>query len=287
MQTATEPHPPGTNGEATRPQRPALAGVVKSTRALPNRALIYAREGWGKTSFAAQAPGVVFLCTQGEDGLDKLIETGQVDETAHFGEQAKTWADVIARVDDLIVADHDYRVFCLDTINGAYTLLMNAVVAESFAGNAKEAGAFGGEQAGKLAAIKLRQLLARLDRLREAKRMSILLLSHTQIVKTPNPEGVDFDRYTPALEKKHVWPELARWCDLVLFGHIETFVRKENDRATKGKASGGTKRVLMTEGESWYDAKNRHGLTREIDCGDGAPEAWAAFAAAMKEGRGK
>lgn len=91
---------------ATRPltagDRPSLSAVSTTTRRLPNRVLVYAPEGWGKTSFAAHAPGCIFLCTKGEDGLEKLIETGQVGETAHFLDQARTWADVTACVDDLV-----------------------------------------------------------------------------------------------------------------------------------------------------------------------------------------
>lgn len=264
--------------------RPSLGAVTTKTRELPNRLLVYAREGWGKTSFAAQAQGCIFLCTKGEDGLDKLIETGQVEETAHFESQAKTWSDVLACINELIVQEHGYRVFVLDTINGAQSMLMRQVVAESFSGKEERAAQFGGIELAKLCAVKWRELLDALDRLREAKRMSILLLSHAEVAKVPNPEGIDFDAYFPSLERKHLWPELARWCDIILFGHVETFAEKES-KVARGKATGGTRRLLLTEGAAWYAAKNRHGLMSEIDCGDTPTSAWAAFMNAMKEGR--
>jgi hypothetical protein len=264
--------------------RPSLAAVTKSSRQLPNRCLLYAREGWGKTSFAAQAKGVIFLCTAGEDGLDKLIETGQVPETDHFRDQAKTWGDVVAAVDELIVMDHDYRVLAIDTINGAQQLLFRHVVGESYGGSEKSFSQFGGVEGAKVAAVKFKELLARLDRLREAKNMSVLLLSHAQIAKSPNPEGVDFDKFTPALEQRSIYAELARWVDLILFGHVEVYAEKET-KVARGKATGGSRRMLLTEARAWFDAKNRHGLQSEIECGESPESAWAAFIQAMQEGR--
>src|SRR5262245_24785260 len=104
------PRPAGQSGgrAVALGNRPSLGEVTNSTRKLPNRVMMYAPEGWGKTSFAAQAPGVIVLCTRGEDGLEKLIETGQVAETAHFAHQAQTWADVVGAVDELILQEHPY-----------------------------------------------------------------------------------------------------------------------------------------------------------------------------------
>jgi len=72
---------------------------------------------------------------------------------------------------------------------------------------------------------------------------------------------------------------------MTLFGNFETSVDKTNpsktDAQTKGKAVGGQHRVLLTTHHAAYDAKNRHGLPEEIDCGDSAAEAWKNFRAAL------
>lgn len=38
------------------PGMPKLDSITNEGRALPSRLLVYAREGWGKTSLAAQFP---------------------------------------------------------------------------------------------------------------------------------------------------------------------------------------------------------------------------------------
>ena len=98
---------------------PSLESVTKSTRKLPNRAILYAGEGWGKTSFAAQAPRAVFIMTRGEDGLLKLMENGIVPPTAHFPECVNDWLDLKSCLHESIVKPHDHKMLVIDTVNGA------------------------------------------------------------------------------------------------------------------------------------------------------------------------
>jgi len=77
--------------QATKPppvafDRPTLASIKTSGSGLPSRLVLHAVEGWGKTSLAAQIPGVVFIETKGETGLETLIDSKQLLETPHFDE---------------------------------------------------------------------------------------------------------------------------------------------------------------------------------------------------------
>jgi hypothetical protein len=128
-----------------------------------------------------------------------------------------------------------------------------------------------------------RKLLNALDELRTKRHMSILALAHTKISTFKNPEGSDYDRYTVDLHHK-TWSLTHKWSDLVLFANFVAHVdAKKHD--SKGKAKGGSRRVFFTARTAAYDAKNRHGLPEQIDCGHSAAEAWANFSAALHAGK--
>src|SRR5579859_2480461 len=102
--------------------RPSLARVATRGQSLPDRVVIYAPPGWGKTSFAARMPGAIVLMTPGEDRLVKLIEGGLVPETSFFPDLARCWGDVTGAVEELLIQPHDYRSLVIDTGNGAERL---------------------------------------------------------------------------------------------------------------------------------------------------------------------
>lgn len=53
-----------------------LESIVSRSPTLPDRIIVHAPPGWGKTSLLACFPDPVFLCTRGEDGIMKLIASG-------------------------------------------------------------------------------------------------------------------------------------------------------------------------------------------------------------------
>jgi hypothetical protein len=67
----------------------------------------------------------------------------------------------------------------------------------------------------------------------------------------------------------------------VLFANFVAHVDARKGDA-KGKAKGGSRRVLYTTRTAAFDAKNRHGLPEQIDGGHSAAEAWANFAGALQ-----
>jgi hypothetical protein len=258
-----------------------LDGVGTRGKALPDRIVLYASQGWGKTSFAAHMPGVIFGTTRGEDGLQTLIENGQLAPTPHFQEPLTTWNEVCLAVSKLTVMDHDYKTFVLDLANGAERLAHEQICETECENEWGEKGfnAFGRGE--KVSTNKLWiPFLQRLDSLREAKQMRIVLLCHAITRNFPNPNGPNYDRIEPALSKTS-WTVTKGWADMILYGAFETFVeaKKTEKQAafSKGKATGGHSRILHTQPHAIYDAKNRHGLPAEIVLGESATEAWANF----------
>jgi hypothetical protein len=259
-----------------------MADVVTTGSGLPSRGVVYGPEGCGKTSLGCAAPKPIFLMTRSEAGVETLICGGRVPETAHFPEVA-SYTALLQVIEVLRTEPHDYRTLVLDTINGAERLCHELVCQRDFNGRWGREGFTSFMVGYESALADWRELLAALDRLRAERHMSILALCHSKISTYHNPEGADYDRFTPDLHSK-TWSLTHKWSDFVLFLNFESYVDSNKQRS---KGVGGTRRVLYTERTAAYDAKNRHGLPPRIECGSSAAEAWSNLTAAMKAARTK
>lgn len=235
---------------------------------------MHAVEKFGKTSFGAQVPGIVFGMSAGETGLLTLIDAGRLPEVAHLPVW-ESWDDVTDWVNFLTTEEHPYKALAVDTLNGIEKLCHTHVCQRDFGGDWGEQGFSGWQRGYEVALPEIRAFLASLDKLRETRRMGILLLCHTQIFDFKNPEGPDYSRYVPAVHRK-TWELINRWADAILFGNFFTEVKKERGEA-RAKGKGGQDRYLYTVRHAAYDAGNRYGLPEEIDCGESAAEAWTNF----------
>jgi hypothetical protein len=240
-------------------------------------------EGWGKTSFGAQAPKPIFIQTGGETGLETLIDAGRLPEVPHFP-AVQTWEELLGVIETLTVEDHPFRTAVIDTMNGGEALCHQFICTRDFGGQWGNTG-FGSYSKGyEVALPEWTRLLNALDRLRIERKMTILLLTHTKVKSFKNPEGPDYDRYQPDVHEK-TWGLSHKWADCVLFGNFEVTVAVDKAEAKRGKGTGGKFRLMYTERSAAYDAKNRLGLLTEIEMGNSAPEAWTNFMAAIKAGR--
>lgn len=260
-----------------------LKSVSSKGDGLPSRIALYGVEKVGKTCWAAQAKKPIFIMTQGETGLLSLINSGQLPETPHFTE-AQAWADIMGQVDELTSQEHDFQTLVIDTLNGVERLCFNMVCHRDFDGIRTGKGGFnswGGVQGREVSCPDWIAFLAKLDALRAAKRMQIILLAHMKIAPFKNP-GEDYDRYSPDMSKE-IWSLTHKWSDMILFVnfHVETVEKGTN----KHRGVGGQQRVMFTERHAEYDAGNRLGLPSEIDMGNSAQEAWNNFVTAVKESR--
>jgi len=195
-----------------------------------------------------------------------------------------TWDELLGVVDQLTTMDHVYRNLVIDTADGMEKICNQYVCDTDFNGDWSEKGFIGFQRGYKVAAAgPWRSFLAALDKLRETKRMGMILLAHTGIGNFQNPMGPDYNRFTPDMYKD-AWQLTFGWTDIVLFGQREVTVSKEKgDRKAKGY--GGDARIILTEYSAAADAKNRHNLPPEIPMGDSPAEAWKNFIDAIAAGR--
>lgn len=283
MSTATAPR----LAKSGTLQRPSLNEITGKGNNLPNRYVLHAVEGWGKTSWGAQTPKPVFIETKGETGLETLIDSGRLPEIPHFPE-CQNWDGLLGAIETLTLDPHDYKSFVVDTINGAERLCHEHVCARDFGGDWGERGFMGYMRGFEVSLGEWRLFLNALDRLRLERRMAIVCLCHTRVKPFRNPEGADYDRYSPDVHDK-TWSLTHKWADAVLFGNFDITVlgdkNKEAALSKKGKATGGKFRIMYTERSPAYDAKNRLGLPPEIEMGASPQEAWDNYIAAVKGGK--
>lgn len=265
-----------------------MSEIVTTGNKLPNRIALHATEGWGKTSFAAQIPGVLFLQTRGETGLETLIDAGQLPGVPHLPEIV-AFPELLGAIDMLTEEEHPYKAVAIDVINGAERLCHEEVCRREFSSDWTDKGFLGYMRGFEVSLADWTDLLVRLDKLRSVRKLGIVLLCHTKVATFKNPEGPDYDRYQPDMHAK-TWALTHKWADMVLFGNFETFVTggtagTDTKQGRKGKGTGGNLRMLYTERTAAYDAKNRVGLPAEIEMGTSPAQAWKNFREAIVAAR--
>lgn len=242
----------------------SLSKVVSGRITKPMRLLVYGLEGVGKSTFAACAPNPIFLGA--EDGTSEL-------DVKRFPQPTNV-ADMLEAIAELTTNEHDYKTLVIDTLDWAEPLVWHVVcVTCAKPGrpplrSIEEMGyGKGYVEAGGI----WRQIIAALERLRAERKMDVILLAHSWIKSFKNPAAEDFDRFEMKLHKSAAatWRE---WCDAVLFADHDITTYEDDRKRVKGIGSGA--RVLRTQHNAAWDAKNRYDLPPTI------PLDWEAFAEA-------
>ncbi len=237
-----------------------LKSIKKNTALSAPRIMLYGVEGIGKTTFAANAPNPIFICT--EDGLGSL----QVD---HFPLATKA-SDVLDAITSLVTDQHDFGTVVLDSVDWLDNLIWSDVESTH---DAKDL-AYG--KGAMIVAERWREVLAGLNALRNDKGMVVILIAHCQIKRFDSPEVEPYDRYQPKLQERSN-AILREWVDAVMFANYKTIVKKDdvgfNKTSNRGISTG--ERLLFTSERPAYMAKNRYGLPESL------PMSWEAFSKAI------
>lgn len=237
-----------------------LKSIIRGVKPQPHFVLLYGVDGVGKSTFGAEAPSPIFLGP--EDGLGML-------DVPRFP-TPKTWADIKASVNDLLMEDHEFETLVLDTVDWIEPMIW-AHLCKLYSVESIEQVEKGFGKGYVRAREETQEFVKTLMRLR--KKMNVIALAHTLVKSTEDPyAGERYDRYILKMNEQAagIWREAV---DCVLFANYKTTFSK-NKGASKARAEGDGRRVMFTERRPAFDAKNRFNLPLEMEL------KWSTFAAA-------
>lgn len=237
-----------------------LTSIKRGPDLKPPRLFVYAVEGIGKTTFAANAPSPIFIQT--EDGLGGL-------DVARFPMVEKI-DDVRAAIGTLYEQEHDFETVVLDSADWLEQIIAKEIEATH---DAKDLAY--GKGALKQAEV-WSELLDGFNALRNDRGMSVILIGHCQIKRFDSPETEPYDRYQPKLQERS-GALVREWADAVLFANYRTVVKTTEVGFKKEVSRGITtgERLLYTTEKPAYMAKNRYALPESL------PLSWDALSAAI------
>lgn len=277
--SAPAPRPVGASPKPTAlvTARPAAApiksklGLVRRGRLRTAlRCLFYGPEGVGKSSLAADVPGVLFFDVEGgSPELDVARYAFRPDDEVN-GHVPQSYEEVLGGIDDLIAhPDHGFAALAIDTVD-ALEALIHKHICKRDAKTGIEGYGYG--KGYRVALDEIRQLLAKLDEIRR-QGVQIVILGHSTVSTFKNPEGEDYDRYQLRLNALAAG-QIKEWCDIVGFVRYEgggaklTGDESQNKRA-RGWATG--RRMMHLAREAAWDAKSRLSLPAEIELDQAHP----------------
>ena len=252
-----------------------LSSIGATKHAYPPRILLHGNGGAGKSTFFSECNDSIFIQT--ENGLSGI--------EAQAFPLAKTYDDVMDQLRTLAKEDHDFKAVWIDSADWLENLVHRKVCQDH---NVKTIElAAGGYGKGYLEAMNLwRGVLTALDWLRENKSMFTGFTCHSQIQHVDDPEHEGgYDRYSLKLHnsKKGIGSlsTIYEWADVV--GFLKVVYQLGDQEIARGdvkKMKNVTQaRQLCLEEHAAYQAKNRFGLTPQIEIIKG--EGWSSFLAEL------
>lgn len=219
------------------------------------KTVIYGVEGVGKTRFAAKMPGALFIDTEGSTGGYSDIRRLPAPSS---------WEMLLNEVAYVAQNPTICQTLVVDTADWAEKLCTKAVLDRNNWQSIEDAGYGAGyrhiyEEFGKL----LNALTEVYD-----KGVNVTLTAHAYIRKFEQPDEMGaYDRWELKLQntpKCSIAAMVKEWADMVLFANFKTYSVAADKDGKKFKAQGG-KRVMYTEHNPCWDAKNRDDLPPEMD----------------------
>ena len=236
------------NGTVVAP-RPAPSwedGVIEGVVRNGLKFLAYGPAGVGKTSLAKAMPKAILI------DYDKGANQAGVKRK----KGPDTWPEALALVRAIAADPRGYKTIAIDTLDPLEDLATQHVCRVAGKKSLADIGGFGaGYDALK---NEWRLLLSALDMASE-KGMNVLLLSHSVVRQTSDPQLGPYEVFTTNLQKK-TWSLTARWCDIVGFCAYEASRVKDEKRAIYTG-----RRELLTTSGSGYIAKERFALPRSME----------------------
>jgi hypothetical protein len=229
-----------------------LSKVTTGRVARPQKIVIYAPEGFGKSTLASQFPTPLFL--------DVEDSTAQMDVT-RLGREDLPGLKQVEQAITAVLSEKPCETLVIDTADWLEQMVVDQMIKDAANDKIQGIEDFGYGKGYTELRERVTLLLAKLDMVVQAG-MNVVFLAHSQVKKHEPPDGAGpFDRYELKLSKQ-VAPLLKEWADMVLFGNWRLQVKEKdkNEAGQKFKAVGGRERLMHCNRTAAWDAKNRHGL---------------------------
>lgn len=252
---------PASAPRATTQAGTAIELTITEPKFTPPRIYLYTVEGWGKTTFGAYALKPAILMGGREDGYEVLKGLGQVPNSPCA--KIESWDDFVATLSNIAkMDDPGFKSLVIDAVNGFTSLCNDKIKLRDYDNKKKKFENY--KNGHDVVADEWNLALCQIERI-HAKGIMIIFLDHVKASIVKNPMGDDYDSFGPDTYK-YTTAHLKKWCDTVLFGKYETYVNKVDKDTGKGKAlaSSGTERVVLTQSNDAYAAKNRYHMPSEI-----------------------
>lgn len=234
----------------------------------PYLIMTFGVNGVGKSSFAAEAPRVVFLDVEGGS---KRVDVERMPTPETFTQALEMLTELFQ--------DKDVGSIAIDTADHLEILMIKDICSANKIETLSDLGFGKGYDL-------LKKSWAKLFDLFEEYRMTknIILLGHAEIKDYGDPSlPQSYKRHQIKLSRQGT-SIIKDKVDAILFMNYETIISV--DKNTKqAKAYGGEQRVLFTEYRASHDGKNRYGLPYKINLEKGSM--WKSFDDAVKSSEGE
>lgn len=227
-----------------------LSSIQSTTVYLPPRLVLMGGEKRGKSTLASQFPSPVFLPVAGETGVDE-IAVPKFPAASEYG-------DLLESVEQLATEEHEFKTIVIDSISALEPIVGDyAMKIEKKSSISQLGGGFGGQETALC--NYWRMLLDRLDYIRTARQIGVILIGHVKPVpKVVNdPLSDPYDAWRMEL-RESVQGLVYRWSDLILFLDIKKYqktVGKQGRETTHAITTG--ERVLYTQWEPSHPGGGR------------------------------
>lgn len=223
--------------------------ITRGTRPMAQKVVLYGPEGIGKTMFAANFPGALFIDTEG--GTDTY-------DVARLP-VPQSWTALKDTV-RAVATERPCQTLVIDTADWAEKMLCTELCAKHKWDSMETLGY------GKCWTYCLEEFGRLLDLLTDVRDagLNVVVTAHAMVSKFEQPdEAASYDRWTMKLYKKDA-ALLKEWADALLFMNYKTTVEMVGEGfMAKGKARN-SKRTLFCDHHAAWDAKNRWGLPSEV-----------------------
>lgn len=239
----------------------------------PLKVLIYGKEKIGKSTFASNIPGHVFMNLEGRLARIDEANAGPRIESYDGEDSVKTF------LQELITSDHKHSTLVIDSANYLEDLI-SKYIARMHQKDCIESIPFGEGQG--LLIAEWQNLINAFEILRLKRNMNIVFLSHATI-KTNNPaRGVSYNYYGPKLSGgkdkiKGTSDLLKGYCDIYAFANTEDITKQVSTGFSKtNQAVSSTRKLYMDPSDPSYESGvSLKGMPTECDF------TWQAFSTAV------